>query len=318
MKKKILALSLLFTAGNIFSVAYAAIPEGTAAGTLAVAIGNNSVASGAFSVATGESAIASGDMSIAVGNASVASGFSSQAIGEEAKASGAMSAAFGYGAQASGDFSTAIGTNANAIGKGSVAIGVDSIADRENTVSFGSQGGERQLTNIAAGTEATDAVNVSQLRLTEANFSAGLSETNRRIDSVKTDSDRGDALGAALAALNPIAYDPYEPTQIMVGIGNYKGHSAMAIGVAHYTNERTILHMGTSSNGNDFMVNAGVTWKFGGAKKSLPQQYKKGPIDSVYKMQEEMTSIKSENQNLRQELELIKKQLGIKNNVQNI
>ena len=132
---------------------------------------------------------------------------------------------------------------------------------------------------------------------------------------MKTDSDRGDALGAALAALNPIAYDPYEPTQIMAGLGNYKGHSAMAIGVAHYTNERTILHMGASSNGNDFMVNAGVTWKFGGAKKALPLQYQKGPISSVYTMQEEMTSIKSENQKLRQELELIKTQLGIQNNV---
>lgn len=215
--KKILALGVLFSVGTVFSVGYAAVPEGSATGTQAVAIGDNSVASGMFSV--------------------------------------------------------------------------------------------------AAGTEATDAVNVSQLRLTEANFSAGLSETNRRIDSVKTDSDRGDALGAALAALNPIAYDPYEPTQIMAGLGNYKGHSAMAIGVAHYTNERTILHMGASSNGNDFMVNAGVTWKFGGAKKALPQQYQKGPISSVYTMQEEMTSIKSENQKLRQELELIKTQLGIQNNV---
>ena len=313
--KKILALGVLFSVGTVFSVGYVAIPEGSATGTQAVAIGDNSVASGSFSVAAGEGAIASGDMAIAVGNTAVASGFSSQAIGESAKASGAMSAAFGYGAEASGNYSLAMGMNSEARENHSVAIGTNSIADRENTVSFGYAGGERQLTNIAAGTEATDAVNVSQLRLTEANFSAGLSETNRRIDSVKTDSDRGDALGAALAALNPIAYDPYEPTQIMAGLGNYKGHSAMAIGVAHYTNERTILHMGASSNGNDFMVNAGVTWKFGGAKKALPQQYQKGPISSVYTMQEEMTSIKSENQKLRQELELIKTQLGIQNNV---
>lgn len=142
-------------------------------------------------------------MAIAVGNTAVASGFSSQAIGESAKASGAMSAAFGYGAEASGNYSLAMGMNSEARENHSVAIGTNSIADRENTVSFGYAGGERQLTNIAAGTEATDAVNVSQLRLTEANFSAGLSETNRRIDSVKTDSDRGRRIGSSSCRFEP-------------------------------------------------------------------------------------------------------------------
>ena len=71
------------------------------------------------------------------------------------------------------------------------------------------------------------------------------------------------AASAAMAGLKPLQYDPLEPTQVLAAVGNYKGSTAAAIGIAHYTNESTMLHMGVSLGGHDNMVNAGVSYKFG-------------------------------------------------------
>ncbi|MBB6182791.1 YadA family autotransporter adhesin [Oleiagrimonas soli] len=79
-------------------------------------------------------------------------------------ASGDNSAAGGSGATASGSDSTAVGNGATASASNAVALGAGSVADRDNTVSVGADGNERQITHVAAGTEATDAVNVEQLQ----------------------------------------------------------------------------------------------------------------------------------------------------------
>ena len=92
-------------------------------------------------------------------------------------------------------------------------------------------------------------------------------------------------------------YDPLEPTQVLAAVGNYKGSTAAAIGLAHYTNESTLLHMGVSLGAHDNMVNAGISYKFGtsDAKKAIPARYKGGPISSAYVMQDEVSSLKKEN-----------------------
>jgi len=66
---------------------------------------------------------------------------------------------------------TAVGQGATASAQGAVALGQGSVADRANTVSVGSAGAERQVANVAAGTQDTDAVNKAQLDsgLTRAN-----------------------------------------------------------------------------------------------------------------------------------------------------
>ena len=86
------------------------------------------------------------------------------AVGSEAWASGLNSTALGYYSTAFGDDSAALGSNAFANADNSVALGANSVADREGTVSVGSAGNERQITNVAAGTEGTDAVNLDQLK----------------------------------------------------------------------------------------------------------------------------------------------------------
>ena len=157
----------------------------------------------------------------------------------------------------------------------------------------GLNNGGNQIHGVAPGADDTDAVNVSQLKASNA----GLQEA---VNRVGTETQRVGAHAAAMAALKPIQYDPLEPTQIMAGIGNYRGETAGAIGIAHYRTEDTMFNVGVSLGTSHNMVNAGVTHKFGGSrerKDAIPERYKAGPISSVYVMQDEVSSLKKENSN---------------------
>ena len=157
----------------------------------------------------------------------------------------------------------------------------------------GLNNGGNQIHGVAPGADDTDAVNVSQLK----SSNAGLQEA---VNRVGTETQRVGAHAAAMAALKPIQYDPLEPTQIMAGIGNYRGETAGAIGIAHYRTEDTMFNVGVSLGTSHNMVNAGVTHKFGGSrerKDAIPERYKAGPISSVYVMQDEVSSLKKENSN---------------------
>ena len=162
-----------------------------------------------------------------------------------------------------------------------------------NTVSLTKDGlnnGGKTISNVGPGVNGTDAVNVNQLKgVTEGMANA--------INSVAGETQRVGAHAAAMSALKPIQYDPLEPTQVMAGIGNYRGETAAALGVAHYTSEDTMFHAGVSVGSRHNMVNAGVTRKFGSSdeKKAIPERYKGGPISSMYVMQDEMTALKAEN-----------------------
>ena len=128
--------------------------------------------------------------------------------------------------------------------------------------------------------------------------SSDTKELKQAISNVSTESQRVGAHAAAMAALKPIQYDPMEPTQVMAGIGNYRGETAAALGLAHYTNENTMLNVGISLGGTHNMVNAGVTHKFGSSpeKKNIPDRYKGGPISSIYVMQDELTQMQAKNE----------------------
>ena len=154
----------------------------------------------------------------------------------------------------------------------------------------GLNNGNNQIKGVAPGTDSTDAVNVSQLNASNAN-------TSQAINQIAGEVQHVGAHAAAMAALKPIQYDPLEPTQVMAGVGNYRGETAAALGLAHYTNENTMFNVGVSVGGNHNMVNAGVTHKFGYSpeKKNIPDRYKAGPISSMYVMQDEVSSLKKEN-----------------------
>ena len=190
--------------------------------------------------------------------------------------------------------------------------------------------GGNKITNLGKGTNDTDAVNLKQLKdsrtivkSTDGTVGVQESETtdgakvydlttgaSPRFDELTDEIGRVGAQGAALAALKPIQYDPLEPTQIMAGYGNYRGNSAIAVGVAHYKNESTMMHAGLAWAGGSrhMMANAGVTWKVGNrdSEAAVADRYRKGPISSAYAMQQEMASVKAQNAGLKTEVSDLK------------
>ena len=190
--------------------------------------------------------------------------------------------------------------------------------------------GGNKITNLGKGTNDTDAVNLKQLKdsrtiVKSTDGSVGVRESESadgakvydlstgaspRFDELTDEIGRVGAQGAALAALKPIQYDPLEPTQIMAGYGNYRGNSAIAMGVAHYKNESTMMHAGLAWAGGSrhMMANAGVTWKVGNrdSEAAVADRYRKGPISSAYAMQQEMASVKAQNAGLKTEVSDLK------------
>ena len=205
------------------------------------------------------------------------------------------------------------------------------------TPAFEVHGGNLSMTgnrivNLAPGIDGTDGVNVNQLRdsLTTVKSTDGTvrvtdlsTDPNKheydlhvnpaadpRVDKLGEEIGHVGAQSAALSALKPIQYDPMEPTQIMAGYGNYRGNSALALGVAHYKNESTMFHAGVSWAGGNghMMANAGVTWKVGNrdSEAAVADRYRKGPISSTYAMQTEVASMKAQNAGLKGEVSDLK------------
>ena len=198
-------------------------------------------------------------------------------------------------------------------------------------LSMGDGTHNNKIVNLAAGTNDTDAVNYKQLKdsrttVTSQDGSVTITPTpngdsmnydlkvnpplDPRVDQLAEEVGRVGAQGAALSALKPIQYDPLEPTQIMAGYGNYRGNSAVALGVAHYKNESTLIHGGVSWAGGSshMMANAGVTWKVGNrdSEAAVADRYRKGPISSAYAMQQEMAAMKAQNAGLKGEVSDLK------------
>ena len=162
----------------------------------------------------------------------------------------------------------------------------------EPVMKSGISAGGQVMSNVAPGVLDTDAVNVSQLKGVAHNI-------NMRMN-------RMGAQAAAMASLQSIQYDPLEPTQISAGIGHYKGASALALGVNHFKNESTMFHMGASLNGHgdESMINASVTWKFGGRadETAVKDTFRQGPISASYTLQDKVSALEEQNQVLKEQV----------------
>ena len=193
----------------------------------------------------------------------------------------------------------AAGNSTTVNGAGMTITPTNAAANPVSLTVNGLNNGGNQIHGVAPGTADTDAVNVSQLKAAKA----GLQQA---INDVGVETQRVGAHAAAMAALKPIQYDPLEPTQIMAGIGNYRGETAGAIGLAHYKTEDTMFNIGVTLGSSHNMINAGVTHKFGGSrdrKDAIPERYKAGPISSIYVMQDEVSHLRNQNEEYKSKLE---------------
>ena len=167
-----------------------------------------------------------------------------------------------------------------------------STGDPKKSVSLTKDGlnnGGNRITNVADGIEDSDAATVGQVKEVTSKLGAALEKTSQRVSEVGAHS-------AALAAMNPLSYDPLRKSQIMAGIGSYDGNQALALGIAHYANENFMFNAGITMGSGKSMANIGATYRFGtGDDDNIPERYKGGPISSVYVMQDEISALKAEN-----------------------
>ena len=117
------------------------------------------------------------------------------------------------------------------------------------------------------GKDKTAAANVDYvtkvMETSAKSMDKALHTLSNTIGDVRDESRSGNAMNAALAALKPLDYKEHERTQVMAGVGHYADKTGFALGVAHFTNERTMFNAGVALSGNKQMYNAGATFRFG-------------------------------------------------------
>ena len=146
-----------------------------------------------------------------------------------------------------------------------------------------------KISGLQPGTKDDDVATIGQVKEVTNKLGAALEKTSQRVGEVGAHS-------AALAAMNPLSYDPLRKSQIMAGIGSYDGNQALALGIAHYANENFMFNAGITMGSGKSMANIGATYRFGtGDDDNIPERYKGGPISSVYVMQDEISALKAEN-----------------------
>jgi autotransporter adhesin len=187
---------------------------------------------------------------------------------EGAVASGTHSTAMGALAGATGSRATAIGSGATASAANAVALGANSVADRDNTVSVGSVDNERQVTHVAAGTQGTDAVNLSQMN---RGISQGMNQANAYTDqrftalgSQLSSVARGAYAGVAAATALSMIPDVDLGKTIAVGVGtaNYKGYQASALGASARVTTNVKLKLGAGFSAAGTAVGGGASYQW--------------------------------------------------------
>ncbi|KWK47778.1 hypothetical protein WM13_01335 [Burkholderia ubonensis] len=140
-----------------------------------------------------------------------------------------------------------------ASGSNSVALGAGSVASEANTVSVGSAGSERRITNVAAGVNATDAVNVGQLN-------SAVSGMQGRIDSIARDAYSGIAAATALTMIPDV--DPGKTLAVGIGTANFKGYQASALGATARITQNVKVKTGVSYSGSNYVWGAGMSYQW--------------------------------------------------------
>ena len=193
-------------------------------------------------------------------------------------------------------------------GTSSVSMGKDGLSvtskDKDGNISTITIK-DGKISGLQPGTADTDVATVGQVKSAIGKTAELVEKTSQRLDQVGAHS-------AALAAMNPLSYDPLRKSQIMAGIGSYAGNQALALGIAHYANENFMVNAGFTMGSGKSMANLGATYRFGsGDHDDLPERYKGGPISSVYVMQDEVTALKAENAEMKDQIKMLMQRIDM-------
>ncbi len=200
-----------------------------------------------------------------MGEGSKATANQATALGQGSVATAENATAVGQGSKATAESATALGQGAQATAKNSVALGAGSIANEENTVSVGSSGKERRITNVAAGVNPTDAVNVSQLRAVENRIQDNEERVNQVANDLrKTKKELRSGIASSMAMANiPTTTMPGKQS-VGLGMGSFGGQSAVAVGYSGMSDSGKVtikFSTGATSQG-DYGVGAGIGYQW--------------------------------------------------------
>ena len=130
---------------------------------------------------------------------------------------------------------------------------------------------------------------------------AAISDVNSRVDGIENRvdglEDRIDKVGAmsaAIANLRTMGYDPAAPTEVAVGVGQYRDETGMALGLFHYPNRDFMLSLSVSTSGDEYMGGIGATWKFGRKSPEKVAEIKKAQAEADARRAEEQKLAKAE------------------------
>ena len=257
-----------------------------------IAMGQGSEASGSESISIGNEVggqknEASGTQSIAIGFGNKVTGSHSGAFGDPNTVTGANSYAFGNDNYVSGSNTFVLGNNVNTSATNAVVLGDGSVGV-DNAVSVGAPGNERQIKNVAPGTEATDVATMGQVYTVAQN----INKVDSRLNKVG-------AGAAALAALHPIDTD--DKFTMGLGYGNYRSAHAMAMGMFYRPTEKIMISVGGAFGNGENMVNAGISFAldkgkgFGTSKAVMAKNIKA--------LSAENAAIKEENAGMKKQLD---------------
>lgn len=226
-----------------------------ASGTNAIAVGAQSVSSGNSSIAIGAESTASADGALAFGRFARANGLNAIAIGSNAVSTMDNGVAMGNGSTVTAAGGVALGMSASVTAANAVAIGAGSVANTPNTVSVGAPGNERRITNVAAGINQTDAVNLGQLQALGANVSSQIQRLDQRI----TNNAGGVAMAMALTG-SSLPSDKSFATAL--NVGSFAGQNALGISQYMRLTNSVVLSGGMALQSNQVGGRAGlmVAW----------------------------------------------------------
>lgn len=294
--------------------------------TDSIAIGRQADSTSAGGVALGADSFVETQGGVALGAQSVANRYSLKDVSVVSDATAAENQVYGAKKAEESD-------------KNSI---VNTVKGNAGAVSVGNDGVTRQIVNVAAGSEDSDAVNVAQLRSVENsientvneytnsfttvinNHTNQINELNNRVDNIegkvntiehdvtkmKGEMHKVGAMSAALAGLRNLAFDPSSKLNFSVAGGFYREASAMALGASYQPNEDVLFAVGTSVGNNDNMYNVSATFKVGPSEKRRAEinDERLAPISTVYVLNDKMKTLEIESKTANQKIEQLAKE----------
>ncbi len=144
--------------------------------------------------------------------------------------------------------------------------------------------------------DVVDAVNnEAEIRRNEIERVDGrINNLENRVGELEDRIDKVGAMAAAIANLRTMGYDPAAPTEVAVGIGQYRDETGAALGLFHYPNRDFMLSLSVSTSGDEVMGGIGATWKFGRKSPEKVAEIKKAQAEADARRAEEAKLAKAE------------------------